>query len=74
MAQWLRALVALAEDQVSIPNIQMMAWDDLISSSRGSNVLWSLQELVVHVVFIHTSKQNTTTHKISKKFLIKKLL
>jgi hypothetical protein len=63
MAQWLRTLSALPEDQCLIPSIYMGTHICLLTPVPKGLVLSSgFCEHCTHVVHIHTCKQNTHMH------------
>ena len=65
MALWLRALAALSEDLHLVPSIHMVVTVMCKSSSRVSNaIFWPRQAPGRQVMYRHTHKQSTHTHKI----------
>lgn len=62
MAQWLRTLVAFAEDQGSIPMIHMVAHSLIYNStSRGSNA-FSDQDFFGHQAHMWNTHTHIHTH------------
>ena len=61
MAQWLRAMAALAKELGLIPSMPMVAHNHLQLQSQGSSALfWPSWALHIHATKIHAGK----THKI----------
>ena len=70
LERWLQTFPALVEDRSSVPLTSKWLTTTCDSSSRKLITLfWPLQASGMHVVRIHTQRQNTDTHVSLKKIL-----
>lgn len=69
---WLRALVALAEDLGLVPAFAWWFTTICNSSAKGPVPSSDLLKCQVHMVHIHTCRQNTRTHKTKISASLKK--
>ena len=61
--QWLKALVALAEDLGSAPSTHMTAYNICNSGPRGSDASSGLQEHQVYTIHLHANNTYTRMNR-----------